>query len=135
MPDVPKKSLEQRRQELLNASMGGTGKLGSQSFTLLRVRIRNGRVTSLFGKQDYGPLRGAQAEVIVGKPAPKHGLVYDIVVGFSSGPGPTTVLISFPDGTFLERKINTNHMTVNQARDVAETKREVARFNQAANLA
>lgn len=135
MPGKPKKSVDQRRQELLNASMGGTGSLGNQTFTLLRVRARNGRVTSLFGKQDYGPLRGAHAEVIVGKPAPRHSVLYNVVIGFSSGPGPTTVLISFPDGTYLERKIQTNHMTVNQARDVAETRTEVARFNQLAAMA
>ena len=134
MPGKPKKSVDQRRQELLNASLGGTGSLGGQTFKLLRVRIRNGRVTSLFGKQDYGPLRGAHAEVIVGKPAPNHSLLYDIVIGFSSLPGPTTVLITFPDGTYLERKIQTNHITVDQARDVAETKTEVARFNQVAAM-
>jgi hypothetical protein len=88
MPGRPKKSVDQRRQELLNASLGGTGSLGDQTFTLLRVRARNGRVTSLFGKQDYGPLRGAHAEVIVGKPAPSHSVLYDVVIGFSSGHGP-----------------------------------------------
>lgn len=135
MPGKPKKSIDQRRQELLNASLGGTGRLGNQSFKLLRVRTRNGRVTSLFGKQDYGPLRGARAEVIVGKPAPSHSVLYDIVIGVSSGHGPTTVLITFPDGTYLERKIQTHHMIDNQARDVAETRTEVARFNQLAAMA
>jgi hypothetical protein len=133
MSDKP--SADQRRQELLNAALGGPGKLGNQVFPLLGVRIKNGRVTSSFGKQDHGPLRGAHAEVIAGKPAPQHGLVYSIVVGFSSSHGPTTVLITFADGSYVERKIRTAHMTENQARDVAEAGAEVARFNQLAAMA
>jgi hypothetical protein len=90
-------------------------------------------VLSVMGK-DQGPLAGAHAKLIRGKPMPQHGIVYQAVVGFQSGPGASTILITFADGTYLERRVNFG-MVIDERRTFAEVAAEIARFNTMAALA
>jgi hypothetical protein len=51
-----------------------------------------------------------------------------VVIGFQSGPGKSTILISFADGSYLERKVEFG-MVINERRTLSEAAAEVTRFN------
>jgi len=119
----PPKSAAERRAELLGAQAAQAAR---QPFKQLRIRIVNGRLMA--GGRDHGPLAGAHAELFRGKPAPRHSLAYDVVIGIQSGPGKSTILITFADGSYLERKVDFG-MVINERRTLSEAAAEVARFN------
>ena len=119
----PPKSAAERRAELVRAQAAQAAR---QPFKQLRIRIVNGRVMA--GGRDHGPLAGAHAELFRGKPAPRHSLAYDVVIGFQSGPGKSTILITLADGSYLERKVDFG-MVINERRTLSEAAAEVARFN------
>jgi len=119
----PPKSAAERRAELLRAQAAQAAR---QPFKQLRIRIVNGRVMA--GGRDHGPLAGAHAELFRGKPMPQHGIVYQAVIGIQGGPGKSTILITFADGSYLERKVDFG-MVINERRALSEAAAEVVRFN------
>jgi hypothetical protein len=119
----PAKSASDRRAQLLGEQ---AARAARQPFKQLRVRIASGRVMA--GGRDHGPLAGAHAELFRGKPMPQHGIAYQAVIGIQGGPGKSTILITFADGSYLERKVDFG-MVINERRTLSEASAEVARFN------
>jgi hypothetical protein len=119
----PPKSAAERRTELLREQAAQAAR---QPFKQLSIRIVNWHVMA--GGRDHGPLAGAHAELFRGKPAPRHSLAYDVVIGFQGGPGKSTILITFADGSYLERTVDFG-MLINEQRTLSEAAAEVARFN------
>lgn len=74
-PPVAPVPVAERHAQLLKQAAGG-------SFKQLLIRIKGDRVESVWGR-DLGPLPGARAELSRGKPAPQHGIAYQVVIGSS----------------------------------------------------
>jgi hypothetical protein len=99
-----------------------------QPFKLLRVSIRGDRVMN--GFRDAGPLAGAHVELIEGEAARPQGAVTTLLAGAPT-PGEPTLLLSFPDGSYLERKVSWGMVQSPQkCREIlARARAEVQRFN------
>jgi hypothetical protein len=114
-----------RRHELLTAACG-------TNFQALGVLTDGGEVKSGFMRKRLGLLRGAKAEIVEGRPIT---VVFGLISPVSARHAPSTVLITFADGTCHERKLRSGGGGISSAGLMRHAQDQAGRFNALAALA
>jgi hypothetical protein len=119
---------KERRRELATASCG-------TNFPALGVTADGDSVKSysfIYHRKRLGALRGAKAEIITGRPIT---VVFGMISPVSARHAPSTVLITFADGTCHERKLRSGGGGISSPGLMRHAQDQARRFNALAALA